>query len=47
MLFPLAYIRNHVYNLKGTKHVIIKITNALKFDVPITYSNFETLTSIL
>lgn len=38
MLFLLVCAVDVRYNLKGKKHIIRKITNALNFDTPITYS---------
>ena len=47
MLFPLACVMDPRYNLSGTKFIIDQISNALTFNMPITYRNLEqTLTEM-
>lgn len=41
MLFPLACLMDHRYNLEGTKLVITQISNTLNFETPIIYRNIE------
>lgn len=43
MLFPLTSVMDSMYNLRGTKYIIDKITIRLNLYAPITHSNFENM----